>query len=127
MTNKTLIATLVLLVVAFECSTLKAQSVGRTNVPPSITVTWNVPSDPSVGSYKLYMGGASGVYTNVISIAGTAVTSTNITTLLRGSTYYFTATCVSTNGLLEGPYSNEVSVKVLSLPITVSIQASETQ
>jgi len=86
------------------------------NAPPqSATLAW----DPSPGTdiitnYNLYYGVASATYTNVVA-AGTN-TTVSISNLVDGTTYYFAATALDTNGL-ESDYSTEVPA-----PITVQLQ-----
>ena len=95
-------------------ATVTAQSVGRTNIPPSFTLAWT--PDPAstnyvVAGYNLYMGGISGVYTSTIYIPGANASSAVVTNVVRGSTYYFVATALSTNGLES---SNSVQVSATS-------------
>lgn len=75
----------------------------------TVTLAWN----PSAGTnvivnYKLYQGTASGVYT-VTNSVGTNLTAT-VSSLARGTTYFFAATATDNNGL-ESLYSNEVSYR----------------
>ena len=83
----------------------------------SVTLTWNPSPDTNAVGYKIYYGGASGVYTNTVSV-GSATTAT-ISGLLAGVTYYFSATTVAASGA-ESPFSNEatyVPVAVTNSPI----------
>jgi fibronectin type 3 domain-containing protein len=89
----------------------KAQTVSRTNVPPSITLTWNAIT--GAASYNAYFGGASQTYTNVTPVLGT--NSITLTNVAAGSTYFLTVTAVGTNGL-ESPYSNEQTTTVPTPP-----------
>jgi hypothetical protein len=75
----------------------------------SITLAWDPSPDAGVASYKAYYGGASGVYTNSV-ITGTA-TSTTISGLVNGRTYYFAVTAVTAAGV-ESPFSAEIAVLV---------------
>jgi Bacterial Ig domain/Fibronectin type III domain len=81
--------------------TAKAQS--------TVTLAWNASPSPSVTGYHLYYGAASQNYTNVRSLGN--VTNATISSLVQGSTYYFTVTATDSTGL-ESPHSNEVSYTV---------------
>jgi hypothetical protein len=72
----------------------------------SVTLTWNPSASPAVVGYKVYYGGASGVYTNTLNVGG--ATNVTISGLLPGATYYFTATTVASTGA-ESAFSNEAS------------------
>jgi fibronectin type 3 domain-containing protein len=79
-------------------------------LPQSATLAW----DPSPGTdvitnYNLYYGAASATYTNKVA-AGTNTTA-SISNLVDGTTYFFAATAVDTNGLESG-YSTEVSAPI---------------
>jgi hypothetical protein len=71
-----------------------------------VLAAWNTSSDPSVVGYKVYYGGASGTYTNMVD-AGNA-TSVPLTGLVYGVTYYGAATTYSASGM-ESPFSDEIS------------------
>jgi hypothetical protein len=73
---------------------------------PGVTLTWNPSSDPNAVGYKVYYGGASGVYTNTVEVGDT--TNAVITGLVAGDTYYFSATTVDASGA-ESAFSNEAS------------------
>ena len=87
-----------------------AQAPGAT-IPPaqSVTLAWNPSSDPTVVGYKIYYGGASGNYTNTLSVGN----ATNITVsgLVPGDTYYFAATVYNSSGV-QSPFSGEVAYTV---------------
>lgn len=92
-------------------------------LPTQAALSWIAPTQNTDGStltaaqiasYNIYYGTTSGgPYTNKVSIAGTA-TSTTITNLTNG-TWYFVATTVGTDGL-ESAYSNEGS-KTISVSL----------
>jgi hypothetical protein len=72
----------------------------------AVTLAWNPSTnDPDfLEGYKIYRGPASHAYTNEVFVgSGTNVTISN---LLPGSTNYFAATAVATNGV-ESFFSNE--------------------
>ena len=75
----------------------------------SVTLAWDASTDPLVVGYNIYYGGASGTYTNTISV-GTA-TNVTIAGLVPGTTYYFAATTYNAANL-ESPFSSEVSYLV---------------
>ena len=73
----------------------------------TVTLAWDPsPGTNVIANYNVYYGVASGTYTNVVA-AGTNPT-VSVSNLVEGTTYYFAATAVDTNGL-ESDYSTEVS------------------
>jgi hypothetical protein len=72
----------------------------------SVTLAWNASTDPIVAGYNVYYGGASGAYTNEISVGN--ATNATISGLVQGTTYYFAATTYAASGM-ESPFSSEVS------------------
>jgi len=72
----------------------------------TVTLAWDESNSASAAGYRLHYGTASANYTNSIAV-GLATTST-ITGLEGGVTYYFVVTSYDTNGL-DGPDSNEIS------------------
>src|ERR1019366_3883736 len=94
----------ILLTLLLLCAVAKAQSGGGTS---TVQLTWN----PSLSSliapgltYAVYEGTNSGQYsTNWQAGTNLSITVSNLT---RGVTYYFSATCSTTNGLTS-PYSAE--------------------
>ena len=72
----------------------------------NITLAWDPSPDPSIVSYRVYYGSASGNYTNSVQTGG--ATTATVSNLLEGVTYYFAATASDSNGL-ESNYSNETS------------------
>jgi hypothetical protein len=85
----------------------------------SVTVTWNSNTDSNIIGYNVYYGGASGTYTNMISVSN--VTNTTISGLLAGVTYYFVVTAYNSLGQ-ESVYSGEVSHSVVGLPTMPTVQ-----
>jgi len=72
----------------------------------SLTLAWDGTADPYVAGYRIYIGSASRIYTNSVTVVGgTNATLTIPTTPWR--VYYFAATAYATNGL-ESEYSNEL-------------------
>ena len=80
--------------------------------PPSgfaqanVTLAWSAITNPIVAGYKIYYGGASGVYTNQTTVGN--ATSLTISNLQNGSTYYFAGSTYSAAGA-ESSLSTEVS------------------
>jgi hypothetical protein len=86
----------------------------------SVTLAWDASIGGGMAGYYLYMGGASGSYTNRVD-AGSATTQT-VSGLWSG-TYFFSATAYDTNGL-ESDFSNEVSYTIpwpTNAPVTVAL------
>ena len=84
----------------------------------SLNVMWIASSDTNVAGYKIYYGTVSRQYTNVI-VAGN-VTSTSISGIVSGNTYYFAATSYNAAGW-ESSYSPEISYTV---PVVNAAQVS---
>src|SRR5690242_12605532 len=80
-----------------------------TTFAASVSLAWNPSGDPTVAGYNLYYGGASGIYTNEISV-GNATNST-LAGLVPGKTYYFAASTYNVLGL-ESALSGEISYLV---------------
>ena len=78
-------------------STARAQS--------SVTLAWGASADSSVVGYRVYWGGASAHYTNVVDVG--EVTSNAVANLQPGATYYFAVTAYD-NTDLESLFSNEL-------------------
>ncbi len=77
---------------------------------------WGANPDPSVVGYNIYYGGASGVYTNMVSIGN--ATNAIISGLAEGQTYYFAVTDYDSFGD-ESPFSNEITYLVPGI-LTIS-------
>ena len=75
----------------------------------SVTLALNSSTNPIVAGYNIYYGGASGTYTNKISVGN--ATNATISGLVQGTTYYFAATTYASSGV-ESPLSGEVSYLV---------------
>jgi hypothetical protein len=82
-------------------------SVCNIQAAPTVTLAWNPASN--VAGYRLYCGTASHVYTQTIEVGNT--TTTLVSNLVAGRTYFFAVTGYTTTGL-ESPPSNEVSYPV---------------
>jgi hypothetical protein len=64
-----------------------------------------------VVGYRLYQGGVSQVYTNVVDVGNS--TSNTVAGLVAGATYYFAVTAYDSVGL-ESAFSNEIAYTVPS-------------
>ena len=71
----------------------------------SLTLAWDPGAGNTVAGYRLYVGGISRNYTNMVD-SGMA-TSCTVPGLVAGKTYYFAVTCYDIVGL-ESPFSSEV-------------------
>ncbi|MGH7953509.1 MAG: fibronectin type III domain-containing protein [Limisphaerales bacterium] len=71
-----------------------------------VTITWDPNSDGNVTGYRLYYGIASHSYANRIDVGN--ATTTTISNLTSGVTYYFAATAYNSSGL-ESDFSTEVT------------------
>lgn len=71
----------------------------------TLTLAWN-PSVAPVAGYKLYYGGAHGIYTNVID-CGKSLTN-RVTGLQADTDYFFVATSYLSSGI-ESDYSKEIT------------------
>ncbi len=74
-----------------------------------LTLAWDAVTNSATAGYRLYIGGASGSYTNMID-AGNH-TNTTVSGLVSGGTYYFAVTDYTTDGL-ESDFSGEISYQV---------------
>jgi len=72
----------------------------------SVTLAWDLDTDPTVVGYRLYYGTSSGSYTQRSDVANT--TTATISNLAVGFTYFFVVRAYNAFGL-ESPPSNEVS------------------
>lgn len=87
-------------VVALLACNLQAQG------SQSVTLAWDASSAPGVSGYRLYAGTTSGIYTQQIEVGNN--TSTVVSNLADGTTYFFAVTDYNASGL-ESSHSNEVS------------------
>jgi hypothetical protein len=80
-------------------------------IPPgtSVTLAWDRSPDPNIAGYKIYDGVVSHTYTNVIDVGN--ATNATISGLIKGQTYYFSATAYNSLGLESG-FSGEISYTV---------------
>ena len=88
----------------------------------TVTVSWDAP-EPNIAGYKLSYGTQSHSYTTTVDVGN--VTTSQITTLLPGTRYYFAVQAYNTSGLLS-PYSTEVwfDAPAVSAALSVSLSGS---
>jgi fibronectin type 3 domain-containing protein len=80
-----------------------------------VDLTWDPPSDDgasAVTNYLIYRGDTSGNGTELITTGN--VLSHKDTDVMNGATYFYTVSAINTFG--QGPTSNEVSDKPMSVP-----------
>src|SRR5262249_45280867 len=83
----------------------------------SIDLSWQPSPDTNIAGYNVYYGTSSRNYTNEISLGNK--TSTTISGLVGGITYYFAATAYDSAGD-ESDFSNEILYNVPSSVISSS-------
>lgn len=79
----------------------------------SVKLAWSPNSEPDLLGYKIHKGSASRAYTEQFPVVGE--TTFTVNGLVRGNTYYFTATAYNNVG--DSGYSNEVSYSVPSVVV----------
>jgi Fibronectin type III domain len=82
-----------------------------------VTLAWDLSPSPNIAGYRLYSGTTSGVYSQTSEVGN--ATSTLVSNLVTGKTYFFVVTAYNTMGVESAP-SNEVSY--LAPPTTGSAQ-----
>jgi hypothetical protein len=80
-------------------------------------LAWDLSSSPNIAGYRLYSGTTSGVYSQTSELGN--ATSTLVSNLVTGKTYFFVVTAYNTMGVESAP-SNEVSY--LAPPTTAPAQ-----
>ena len=82
-----------------------------------VTLAWDLSSSPDIAGYRLYSGTTSGVYSQTSELGN--ATSTLVSNLVTGKTYFFVVTAYNTMGVESAP-SDEVSY--LAPPTTAPAQ-----
>jgi Fibronectin type III domain len=72
----------------------------------TVQLSWNADAGSTLAGYKLYMRTSSGTYGTPTTLG--LVTTTNVSTLVRGTTYYFALTAFN-NGGQESAKTAELS------------------
>ena len=97
-------------------------SLAEAHASQSVSLAWDRSADPSVSGYRLHCGTHPGIYTQTIEIGN--ATTTLISNLVEGATYFFAVTAYRTASL-ESSLSNEVSYRVpVSTPMTTPIRTT---
>jgi hypothetical protein len=86
---------------------LTAGTAGATG--SSVTLAWNSSDTPAIAGYRVYVGGETQNYTNIVDVGN--ANSATITGLIPGTTYFFAATAYDSLGL-ESPFSSEIAYAV---------------
>src|ERR1700676_5366128 len=89
----------------------------------SVSLAWNVDSDPSVVGYNVNYGTSSGSYTQTLNAGST--TSATISSLAAGQTYYFVVT--ARNAAAQNSLSsNQVSFVTTAAPTPTPVPPTPT-
>jgi len=78
----------------------------KTSLAAEVTLAWDPDPSPNIAGYHVHAGTSSGVYTQILEEGKT--TSTVISNLVDGTTYFFVVTAYNTSGAESAP-SNQVS------------------
>ncbi len=91
------------------CLTLVTCCISAAQAGQSVTLAWNTDPDPNLAGYRLYCGTRRGVYTQRIEVG--KATTTSVSNLAAGRTYFFAVTVYNT-AYMESAPSNEVAYTV---------------
>ena len=80
--------------------------VSEVQATQSVTLAWDPNPDPTIAGYRLYSGTSSRIYTQQLEVGN--MTTTLVSNLADGRTYFFAVTAYNTAGAESIP-SNEVS------------------
>jgi hypothetical protein len=83
-----------------------------------VELAWDSSPSSGVTGYRVYYGGASGNYTNSVTVGN--VTIGIVSGLASGSTYFFAVAARDASGL-ESDHSNGISYAVPGAPSTVRV------
>jgi hypothetical protein len=78
---------------------------------PTVTLAWDANVEPDIAGYELSYGESSGSYSSSVDVGNT--TTTSLTHLVEGKTYYFVVSAYDTAGMKSLP-SSEVSHTITS-------------
>jgi Fibronectin type III domain/Viral BACON domain len=84
---------------------ISPSSTGGGGTTSSASLAWNAVTGTTLSGYKVYVGEAPRLYTRTITVG--TITSTTVSSLTRGRTYYFAVAAYNSAG--TSPTSNEVS------------------
>ena len=102
--------------VTFGFSALMAAAAGAATFH-TVPLAWNAAPESGIQGYKVYVGTASGQYTQIYDAGTTPAYS--VAAMELGKTYYFAVKTVGGGGL-ESDFSTELVVKVAPPPLPVS-------
>src|SRR5437588_1435956 len=108
---------------AFILITFSATVLAVASLRADVTLAWDPDPDPSVTGYRLYTGAHSGGYTQTVEVGN--ATSTLVSNLASGATYYFAVTAYN-SASVESPPSNEASYTTPSATPTPTPSATPT-
>jgi Fibronectin type III domain len=80
-----------------------------------VTLAWNASPGGAIAGYRVYSGGATRTYTNLLDVGNT--TTGTVSGLAAGTTYFFAVTAYDLFGL-ESAFSAEISYAVPTAPST---------
>jgi hypothetical protein len=86
-------------------SVISPSSTSTSPTTSSAILKWNAVTSTTVSGYKVYVGEAPRQYSRTINVG--TVTSSTVSSLTVGRTYYFAVTAYNSSG--ESPPSAEVS------------------
>ena len=96
---------------------------GTPDATASVTLEWDSVDDPRVAQYEVYWGTQSGQYQSSQQVAST---STTITALSEGETYYFAAKACDQAGEFCSDFSEELSTTIDYSPPVANFSESKT-
>ena len=95
-----------------------APALGATLPGDSVALAWDASPSSEVTGYRVYYGAASGNYTNSVVVG--SVTTTTISGLASGVTYFFALSAYNADGL-ESTLSSEIGYTVPKAILIVRI------
>jgi len=91
----------------------------------SVAISWNANTEPDLAGYKVKYGQSPGVHGTVVDVGNT--TSTTISGLTDGATYYFVVTAYDSTGNESAPSAEVVAdLTIPNTPPTVSAPSNRT-